>query len=112
MAEKTKKAEKTTKLAVIRTGGKQYLVEEGQTIKIEKLSETNDKVVFDDVLLITEGDKVSLGTPNVKAKVTAEIVETGRDKKINVIRYRSKSRYFKKQGHRQPFNKVKITKIG
>ena len=115
----TNTASKSTgsaKLAVIKTGGKQYLVEEGQTIKIEKLPETarnaKGEVVFSEVLLISEGDKLSLGKPLVaSAKVSAEVVEDGRDKKIDVIRFRSKSRYFKKRGHRQPFTKVKITKI-
>jgi large subunit ribosomal protein L21 len=109
------KAEKTSgNLAVIKTGGKQYLVEEGQVVKIEKLPQSvinSDKVTFDEVLMTIEGGKVNLGTPTVSKKVTASIVEEGRDKKVSVIRYRSKSRYFKNKGHRQPFHKVKIEKI-
>lgn len=116
MTTETKKEEKSTKLAVIKTGGKQYLVEEGQVIKIEKLADgaidKNGKISFDEVLMVSEGEKVSIGTPNIaKAKVEAELVEEGRDKKITVVRYRSKSRHFVKNGHRQPFVKARITKI-
>ncbi|NCS98662.1 50S ribosomal protein L21 [Candidatus Parcubacteria bacterium] len=113
MTEKTTK--KAEKLAVIKTGGKQYLVQEGDILKIEKLSEDSikdGKVTFEDVLMIADGDKVELGKPTVSGKtVSAEVVEEGRNKKISVIHYKSKSRYFKRNGHRQPFHKVKITKI-
>jgi large subunit ribosomal protein L21 len=101
--------------AVIATGGKQYVVKEGDTVKIEKLSDeakVGDKVVFDKVLLVSENDSVKVGTPNVAgAKVTAKISEIGRDAKISVIHYKQKSRYFKRNGHRQPFCKVSIEKI-
>ncbi|MFT5179821.1 MAG: large subunit ribosomal protein L21 [Candidatus Paceibacteria bacterium] len=106
---------KTDKYAVILTGGKQYKVSEGDYITIEKLPGDNkegDKVTFDNVLLIDDGEKLKAGTPMIEgAKVEGEFIETGRAKKILVIHYKSKSRYFKKQGHRQPFNKVKIVKI-
>lgn len=114
---KTDKTEsKSEKLAVIRTGGKQYLVREGDTIKIEKLPESSvkdGKVQFKEVLMVSEGDKVEVGRPLIATKtVSGEIVDEGRDKKISVVHYKSKSRYFKRTGHRQPFAKVKITKIG
>jgi large subunit ribosomal protein L21 len=113
MTEKTT-TKKSSKSAAIRTGGKQYLVAEGDIVKIEKLSEKDikdGKVTFDDVLMIIDGDSVDLGKPTVSKKVSAEVVEEGRDKKISVVHYKSKSRYFKRNGHRQPFTKVKITKI-
>jgi large subunit ribosomal protein L21 len=114
--EKTKETGKTAgKQAVIKTGGKQYLAAEGEIIKIEKLpkSVVNDKgeVTFDEILMIVDGEKVDLGKPTTGKKVTGQLVEEGRDKKISVIHYKSKSRYFKNNGHRQPFAKVKITKI-
>lgn len=103
------------KMAVIRTGGKQYLVREGDVVKIEKLPESlikNGKVEFKEVLMISSGEKVEIGRPLISAKsVSAEVVEEGRDKKVSVVHYKSKSRYFKRNGHRQPFVKVKITKI-
>jgi len=113
---KVKKATKETqsdKLAVIRTGSKQYLVREGQTIKIEKIKDVSDskKISFDEVLMIAEGDKVSFGTPTLKNKVEGELVGEGRDKKVNVVRYKAKSRYFTRRGHRQHFILVKITNI-
>ncbi len=101
--------------AVIETGGKQYRVSEGNIITIEKLSDdmkVGDKIVFDNVLMIDDGKKSDIGMPTLSGKkVEAELVEQGRSKKVTVIRYKSKSRYFKKRGHRQPFMRVKITKI-
>lgn len=114
MSEKTT-TKKAQKLAVIRTGSKQYLVQEGDVLNIEKLSEKDKKdgkVTFDEILLVIDGEKVDLGTPTVSGKkVEAEVVEEGRDKKISVVHYKSKSRYFKRNGHRQPFTRIKITKI-
>lgn len=113
--KKEAKSEKSSnKLAVIKTGGKQYAVREGETIKIEKLDQKEvkgGKVSFDQVLMVAEGDKVEIGTPVLKSTVSGELVEEGRDKKVTVIHYKAKSRYYKKAGHRQPFMKVKITKI-
>ncbi len=101
-----------SKVAVIKTGGKQYIVAEGDVLKVEKIAgEVGEKVSFDDVLLVDDGSKIQLGTPTLKSPVTAEVVEQGRAQKVTVIRYRAKSRYFKKNGHRQPFTKVKITGI-
>jgi len=101
--------------AIIETGGKQYKVAAGDVLKVEKLSEAKAKgeIVFDKVLLIADGDKAQIGQPYLKgATVTAKFEEEGRDKKIVVIKYKAKSRYRVKQGHRQPFTKVKIEKIG
>jgi large subunit ribosomal protein L21 len=100
------------KIAVIETGGKQYLVSEGSVLEIEKIESKGGKVVFDKVLLVDDGAKTSVGAPHVSgAKVSAEILEDGRADKVTVIHYRPKSRYFKKRGHRQPFTKVKITAL-
>lgn len=100
---------------VIATGGKQYVVSEGQVITIEKPSQSiqkGDKISFDKVLLTTDGEKTNIGSPIVSgAEVTGEVVVVGRAKKVVVIKYKAKSRYFKNRGHRQPFAKVKITKI-
>jgi large subunit ribosomal protein L21 len=100
--------------AVIETGGKQYLVREGQQLKIEKLIGEPESTVSFDALLIAEddGSKVSVGTPTVSgSKVEAKIVEHGKGKKIDVIKYKQKSRYTRHTGHRQPFTKIAITKI-
>ena len=95
--------------AVIKTGGKQYYVEEGTVLYIEKLdNEVDSTVVFDEVLMV--GDKV--GTPSVKgAKVEAKVLKHGKNKKIKVYKYRQKKKYRRTQGHRQPYTKVEITKV-
>jgi large subunit ribosomal protein L21 len=102
-------------IAVIATGGKQYKVSKDQTIKVEKLPGTHkkgDKITFDKVLFVDDGKNATVGTPYIKeAKVEAEFIEAGRAAKIDVIKYKAKSRYFKKRGHRQPYSKVKITSI-
>lgn len=102
-----------SKIAIIETGSKQYLVKEGDVITIEKLSETKGgKVSFDKVLLTDDGKETKVGTPHVSgAKVQGEVVAEGREAKVTVLRYRQKSRYFKKKGHRQPFTKVKINTV-
>jgi large subunit ribosomal protein L21 len=101
--------------AVIATGGKQYTVSKGDVITIEKLSDTHkegDKVVFDKVLLVDDGKDTTIGTPYIpKAEVKATITEIGRAPKITVVHYKQKSRYYKKNGHRQPFFKVKIDAV-
>ncbi|HEY4487712.1 MAG TPA: 50S ribosomal protein L21 [Candidatus Paceibacterota bacterium] len=101
------------KIAIIETGGKQYVVTDGSVLTIEKVpAEKGGKITFDKVLLVDDGKEVRLGTPHVSgAKVTGELIKEGRDKKVTVIRYRQKSRYFKKKGHRQPYAKVKITTL-
>lgn len=101
--------------AVIQTGGKQYKVAAGQEIKIEKLSgdhKEGDKVVFDQVLFVDNGKDTTIGTPFIdKAKVTGTITKIARAPKVIVIKYKQKSRYFKKNGHRQPYFQVKIEKF-
>jgi len=100
-----------TPFAIIRTGGKQYKVAEGDVLEVEKLIHNGDKIVFEDVLLVINGE-IKVGKPNVAgAKITAKIVEDGKGKKKMVFRYKSKTRYKKKKGHRQPYTKVQITKI-
>ncbi len=102
------------KFAVIKTGGKQYKVSEGESLKIEKLSgeyKEGDKVVFDNVLLVDDGKTTQVGTPNLDNKVEAVVEQISRAPKVTVIKYKAKSNYFKKRGHRQPFFKVKISKI-
>ena len=99
--------------AVIKTGGKQYLVEEGKWLAIEKITglKAGDKVTFDEVLLTDSGSATELGMPTTGGKVMGTVLEAGRDEKKIVIKYKQKSRYFKKRGHRQPNLKVKIDKI-
>lgn len=98
--------------AIIKTGGKQYKVQEGDTLSIEKLEHDGDKVVFDQVLLFDDGIDTKVGKPLVVgAKVEAKVLEDGKGKKKMVFRYKSKTRQRKKKGHRQPYTKVQITKI-
>ncbi|HRH25945.1 MAG TPA: 50S ribosomal protein L21 [Candidatus Paceibacterota bacterium] len=103
------------KSAIIKTGGKQYLVAEGDSLKIEKLADEQkegDKIVFGEVLLSTEGDNSKIGTPTVSgAEVHATVEKIGRHPKILVVKYKQKSRYMKRNGHRQLFVQVKIDKI-
>ena len=103
------------KFAVIETGGKQYRVSEGDSLKIEKLSgeyKEGDKITFDKVLLLNDGKETKIGTPYIDgAKVETVFKEEGKNKKVMVIRFKSKSRYFKKRGHRQPFTKIEINSI-
>ncbi len=100
------------KIAIIETGGKQYVVTTDTILTVEKLDAEGKKVTFDKVLLVDDGSKAQVGKPYVAgAKVTAEVIEEGRDSKVTVIRYRAKSRYAKKKGHRQPFSKVRITAL-
>ena len=97
--------------AIIATGGKQYKVSEGDTIKVEKLSaEAGDTVKFDDVLAIG-GNKLLVGDDVKSASVSATVVENGKGKKVIVYRYKRKSGYHKKNGHRQAYTQVKIDKI-
>ena len=102
--------------AVIETGGKQYIVKEGETIKIEKIAgNPEDNVQFDRVLLVGDqnADMLKLGAPYVKdAQVIAIVKDQGRAKKIRVVKYKRKVRYTRVYGHRQPFTTVLIGKIG
>ncbi|MBI5022922.1 MAG: 50S ribosomal protein L21 [Candidatus Magasanikbacteria bacterium] len=103
------------KFAVIQTGGKQYLVKENQSLKIEKIAgEKGDKIAFDKVLLIANDDgyETKVGKPYVEgAKVEAEILEQGRGDKVIIIKYKRKVRYHRRKGHRQDFTKIKIESI-
>ena len=110
-------------LAVIKTGGKQYLVSPDQKIKIEKIEikpasakasagEEGQEIIFDEVLLLEKGKKVEIGTPFVKnAKVIGKVISQGKAKKVIIFKYKPKTRYKKKQGHRQLFTEVEILKI-
>ena len=98
--------------AVIQTGGKQYRVAQGDRLRVEKLpGDVGAAVTFDKVLLVG-GDSVKVGTPLVTgAKVSAEIVAQGRDKKVIVFKFRRRKNYRRKTGHRQPFTELKITGV-
>ena len=99
--------------AVIVTGGKQYRVAEGDTVRIEKLPvEVGAKVNFDHVLMLVDGEKISVGTPTLaKANVSGEVLEQGRLDKIHIIKFRRRKHYRKQMGHRQYYTQVKITQI-
>jgi large subunit ribosomal protein L21 len=99
--------------AVIATGGKQYRVAEGDLIRVEKLKgDEGDKVVFDEVLMLGGGGKAKIGTPMVaKAKVEAQITAQDRARKIIVFKFKRRKKYRRKQGHRQPYTELRITKI-
>mgnify|MGYP001598569171 CR=1 FL=1 len=105
------------KFAVIATGGKQYLVKPGETLLIEKLPgseemQAGDKISFDQVLLAGDESDTKIGMPTLSPlQVHATLVENGRHKKVIVLKYKAKSRYKKRNGHRQPFTKVKIESI-
>lgn len=100
-------------LAVIKTGGKQYLVSKGDKIKIEKLeAEEGKNVVFDEVLLLEKRGQVQVGTPLVKGvKVEGKVLKQGKSKKVVIFKHKPKKRYKIKKGHRQPFTEVEITKV-
>ncbi len=98
--------------AIIKTGGKQYKVSEGDILKVEKIeAEAGDKIEFDQVLMVA-GDDVKVGSPVVEgAKVSAEVLDQKKDKKIVIFKFKAKKNYRKKKGHRQPYTLVKIEKI-
>ncbi|SFL44308.1 50S ribosomal protein L21 [Halanaerobium salsuginis] len=99
--------------AIIKTGGKQYKVEEDQIIKIEKLSaEEGENVEFDQVLAVADDNGLTAGSPLIEgATVKGKVIEQGKDKKIIVFKYKPKVRYRKKTGHRQPYTRVLIEEI-
>ena len=101
--------------AVIRTGGKQYRVQKGDVIRVERIAldnEVQQTYSFPEVLLLADGDKVTVGDPTVKgAKVTAKILGHGRSKKVVVFKFRPKKDYRRKQGHRQPYTELEITDV-
>ena len=99
--------------AIIQTGGKQYRVSEGDVLSVEKLPVAEgEEVVFDQVLTVVADGDVKIGKPVLEgAKVTAKVVEHGKGEKILVFKYKAKSNYRKRQGHRQPYAKFEISKI-
>jgi large subunit ribosomal protein L21 len=100
-------------LAVIKTGGKQYVVSPGQKIKVEKLEKKEgSEVNFDKVLLLEKNKKVEIGTPFVKnVKVSGKVVKQGKEKKVIAFKQKAKKRYKTKKGHRQPYSLIEITEI-
>ncbi len=100
-------------LAIIKTGGKQYIVEPGKKIKIEKIKTEEEKeVIFDEVLLTVKDKDVRVGTPLVEgAKVKAKVVSHGKGDKVIVFKYKAKKRERTKKGHRQPYTEIEITKV-
>ena len=99
--------------AVIKTGGKQYRVSEGETLKIEKLEvEPGKKVTFNEVLMIADGDNVQVGSPLVeKASVEAKVISQGKGKKVNNFKFKRRKQSMKHQCHRQLFTEIQIGKI-
>ena len=99
--------------AVIVSGGKQYRVTEGQSVKLEKIeAETGASIDFDKILLVADGDNVKIGQPVVAgAKVTGEVVAQGRHKKVKILKFKRRKHHMKQMGHRQWFTELKITSI-
>lgn len=100
--------------AIVNTGGKQYRVQPGDTVRVEYLpGDQGDLIELEDVrLLATDNGEVTVGAPNVAgAKVTAEVVQQGRGKKVIVFKYKAKTRYRRKNGHRQNFTELRVTDI-
>jgi len=104
----------TMAFAIVETGGKQYKITEGEQLTVEKISDhkEGDKVVFDKVLLVDDGKSTKVGTPYIDgASVELDLVEEGKGKKLYVQKFKSKSRYKRRLGHRQPYSKVAVKKI-
>ena len=102
-------------IAIIKTGSKQYKVKEKDLLKIEKIEgELGSEIIFDNVLLISDDAKneVQIGMPNLDKKVIGKIKAQGKAKKIDVIKFKNKTRYTRKYGHRQPYTEVEIISIG
>ena len=99
--------------AVIQTGGKQYRVSEGTTLKVEKLNVAEgDSVELDKVLMVADGDDVKVGAPYVEGgKVTATVKSQGRSRKVQIIKFRRRKHHMKRQGHRQAFTEIEVTGI-
>ncbi|SCZ51671.1 50S ribosomal protein L21 [Thiohalomonas denitrificans] len=99
--------------AVIKTGGKQYRVSEGETLRVEKLpTEVGEQVSLEQVLMIANGDDVKIGTPVLDgSKVTATVKSHGRGEKIRIIKFRRRKHHMKTQGHRQDYTELEITSI-
>ena len=112
VAARLEEQEDTYMYAVIKTGGKQYKVAVGDEIFVEKLAgEAGETVTFDEVLAVGGDDGITAGS-DVKATVTGEIVKQGKNKKITVLKYKAKKGYRRKNGHRQPYTRVRISAIG
>lgn len=99
--------------AVIMTGGKQYRVEEGEVLRVEKLgAEEGASIDFDQVLMVGEGEQVQVGTPVVEgARVSATVKTHGRGDKVNIIKFRRRKHYMRRQGHRQSYTEIEVTGI-
>ena len=99
--------------AIVQTGGKQYRVETGDTIRVESLPvHTGELIEVGEVLAVSQNGDITIGTPTVEgAKVRAQVLSQGRDKKIVVFKYKNKTRYRRKTGHRQTYTEIKITDI-
>lgn len=98
--------------AIFETGGKQYKAEKGDIVFVEKLNSEPGKLITFDALVVANGDDIQIGTPTVAgAKVRAKVMEHGKEKKVVIFKYKPKRNYRRKQGHRQPFTKIKITSI-
>ena len=100
-------------IAVVKTGGKQYLVKKGDKLKIEKINGKEGSTVKFETLLKADGkgQEIEIGKPTLKTKIEGKILKQDRDKKITVVKYKSKTRYKRKVGHRQPYTQVEITTI-
>jgi len=99
-------------LAIIKTGGKQYIVKPGDKLRIEKLEKNvGEEISFSDVLLVEDDKKVEIGTPLVKKQVSAKVLRQGKEDKVIVATYKPKKRESKRVGHRQPFTEIEITGI-
>ena len=99
--------------AVFVSGGKQHRVTEGEVVRLERIDgDPGDEIVFENVMLVAAGDDVTVGTPYVEgSKITAEVVEQGRDRKVRVIKCKRRKNYLRRAGHRQHFTDVRITAI-
>lgn len=98
--------------AIIESGGKQFKVEEGSVINVEKLNDEPGAKVEFPVLMLVDGDKTEIGQPTLKVKVEGEVTGQRKAKKLTILKYKAKKDNCKKRGHRQPYTVVKITKIG
>ena len=98
--------------AIFVTGGKQYKVSEGDVIYVEKLNLEGESVEFDNVLMLIDGENVTVGTPKVEgATVSAKLIKNGKSKKVLIFKFKAKKNYRRRQGHRQPYTKLQIEKI-
>lgn len=103
----------SNKIAIIKTGGKQYKVKTGQIVKIEKLNNEVGETVKFETLMVADagGETVALGTPLLETQVEGKVLENGKSDKVTVVKYKNKTRYMKTTGHRQPYTKVEIGNI-